>query len=129
MTDPIANLVIRLKNANKAKLPSITFNASKLVTSIVEVLASEGYISSYKVITKNKRKTMMIVLKYKNLVPTINGIRQISKPGLRVYQEAKKLPRVLHGLGIAIISTSQGVMTDYQARKLNLGGEVLVYVW
>ncbi|WEK82898.1 MAG: 30S ribosomal protein S8 [Mycoplasma sp.] len=129
MTDPIANLVVRLKNANKAKLPSITFNSSNLIASVVEVLQQEGYIQSYKVITKKHRKIMMIVLKYKNLIPTINGIRQISKPGLRVYQEAKKLPRVLHGLGIAIVSTSQGVMTDKKARKLNLGGEVLVYVW
>ncbi len=129
MTDPIANLVVRIKNANKARIPSISFFGSNLISSILTVLKNEGYITDFKVITVNRRKNTLVELKYKNSIPTINGIKQISKPGLRVYQQANKLPRVLHGLGIAIISTSKGIMTDAQARKENLGGEVLMYVW
>ena len=129
ITDPIADLIVRINNANKAKIPSITLGTSNLVTAILTVWKSEGYITDFKAIVKNKKSTTIVELKYKNLVPTINGIKQSSKPGLRVYQESKKLPRVLHGLGTAIISTSNGVMTDKQARKANIGGEVLMYVW
>lgn len=128
MTDPIADLTVRIKNANKARIPSISFYGSNLISSILAVLKNEGYITNYKVIKNRNRLNTIVELKYKNLVPTINGIKQISKPGLRVYQQASNLPHVLHGLGIAIISTSQGVMTDNQARKAKLGGEVLMYV-
>lgn len=129
MTDPISDLVVRIKNANKAHIPSISFSSSSLTSSIVEVLKQEGYIENYKIISHNKKKTTIIDLKYKNLLPVIHGIKQISKPGLRVYQECKKLPYVLHGLGTAVISTSKGVMTDKEARKNKIGGEVLIYIW
>lgn len=129
MTDPISDLVVRIKNANKAKLPSISFTGSNLTIAILDVLKAEGYIANFKVYKKANRKNVLVELKYKKSVSTINGIKQISKPSLRVYMEAKKLPRVLHGLGIAIISTSKGIMTDSSARKANLGGEVLLYVW
>ena len=129
MTDPISDLVVRIKNANKAHIPSISFSSSSLTSSIAEVLKQEGYIENYKIISHNKKKTTIIDLKYKNLVPVIHGIKQISKPGLRVYQECKKLPYVLHGLGTAVISTSKGVMTDKEARKNKIGGEVLIYIW
>ena len=129
MTDPISDLVVRIKNANKAHIPSISFNSSSLTSSIAEVLKQEGYIENYKIISHNKKKTTIIDLKYKNLLPVIHGIKQISKPGLRVYQECKKLSYVLHGLGTAVISTSKGVMTDKEARKNKIGGEVLIYIW
>ena len=129
MIDPIADLIIRIKNASKAHLQSIKFNSSNLTNSIVDVLKRQGYIDDYKVLVDNKRKSTIVNLKYKNSISPINGIRQISKPGLRVYQESKKLPYVLNGLGIAIISTSKGLMTDQEARKLKIGGEILLYVW
>lgn len=129
MTDPISDLVVRIKNANKAHIPSISFSSSSLTSSIAEVLKQEGYIENYKIISHNKKKTTIIDLKYRNLLPVIHGIKQISKPGLRVYQECKKLPYVLHGLGTAVISTSKGVMTDKEARKNKIGGEVLIYIW
>lgn len=128
MIDPISDLVVRIKNANKAKMPSISFTGSNLTIAILDVLKAEGYITNYKIFKKANRRNVLVELKYKKLIPTINGIKQISKPSLRVYMEAKKLPHVLHGLGIAIISTSKGIMTDAQARKANLGGEVLLYV-
>ena len=129
MNDPISDLVVRIKNANKAHIPSISFSSSSLTSSIAEVLKQEGYIENYKIISHNKKKTTIIDLKYKNLLPVIHGIKQISKPGLRVYQECKKLPYVLRGLGTAVISTSKGVMTDKEARKNKIGGEVLIYIW
>ena len=129
MTDPISDLVTRINNANRAKIQTITFSSSNLTSSIAEVLKQEGYIENYKIISHNKKKSTIINLKFKNLVPVIHGIKQISKPGLRVYQECKKLPYVLHGIGTAIISTSKGVMTDREARKNKIGGEVLVFVW
>ena len=129
MNDPIADLVVRIKNANKARIPSVSLSGSNLTTSIIDVLKKEGYIAQYKVVSTNKKKTTVIDLKYKNSIPTINGIKQISKPGLRVYQECAKLPKVLNGLGTAIISTNKGIMTDKEARQSNLGGEVLIYVW
>ncbi len=129
MTDPISDLVTRINNANRAKIQTITFSSSNLTSSIAEVLKQEGYIENYKIISHDKKKSTIINLKFKNLVPVIHGIKQISKPGLRVYQECKKLPYVLHGIGTAIISTSKGVMTDREARKNKIGGEVLVFVW
>jgi small subunit ribosomal protein S8 len=128
MTDPISDLVTRINNANRAKIQTITFSSSNLTSSIAEVLKQEGYIENYKIISHDKKKSTIINLKFKNLVPVIHGIKQISKPGLRVYQECKKLPYVLHGIGTAIISTSKGVMTDREARKNKIGGEVLVFV-
>jgi small subunit ribosomal protein S8 len=129
--DPIADLIVRIKNANRARHQSVSVNTSKLACAVLDVLKNEGYIDGYesKKLAKSVKQMTTIKLKYKELTPTITGIKQISKPGLRVYQEAKRLPRVLNGLGIAVISTSQGVVSDKFARKHNLGGEVIAYIW
>lgn len=129
--DPIADLIVKIKNASRAKLPIAKIQTSNYTTAILEVLKAEGYIEGFE-IKKDKtstKSTTIINIKYKNQTPSISEIRQISKPGLRIYLESKKLPKVLNGLGIAIVSTSQGVMTDKNARKNNLGGEVVAYVW
>jgi small subunit ribosomal protein S8 len=128
--DPIADLIVRIKNATRARLGEVVIQTSNLTSAILNVLKSEGYIDTYEVKkdrNSNKQKTM-IKLKYKEQTSVITGIKQISKPGLRVYQEAQHLPRVLNGLGIAVISTSSGVVTDKQARTKHLGGEVIAYV-
>lgn len=129
--DPIADLISKLNNANKAKLPSIKIQTSHLTTAIVEILKNEGYISSYNIkkAARTNKDITIVFLKYKNQIPAINGLKQISKPGLRAYTSAEKMPRVLNGLGIAIVSTSHGVMTNKNAKKANLGGEVIAYVW
>jgi small subunit ribosomal protein S8 len=128
--DPIADLIVRIKNANRARHPNCTIYTSKITTAILEVLKTEGYITNYETKKNNKSNVnrTVITLKYKEQVPAISGIKQISKPGLRIYQESKKIPRVLSGLGVAVISTSQGVVTDKFARTNNLGGEVIAYV-
>lgn len=129
--DPIADLISKLNNANKARLQTIKIQTSRLTTSILEILKTEGYISSYSVKTlgKTKKQITIVSLKYKNQIPAINGLRQISKPGLRAYTSAEKMPKVLNGLGIAIVSTSHGIMTNKNAKKANLGGEVIAYIW
>jgi small subunit ribosomal protein S8 len=128
--DPIADLITRIKNANKARHPNCAIYTSNITTAILNVLKQEGYIAGYEVKKGNRTaiNKSVITLKYKDQVPAITGIKQISKPSLRIYQEAKKIPRVLSGLGIAIVSTSQGVVTDKFARSNNLGGEVIAYV-
>ena len=128
--DPIADLISKLNNANKARLQTIKIQTSRLTTSILEILKNEGYISSYNVKTlgKTKKQITIVHLKYKNQIPAINGLRQISKPGLRAYTSAEKMPKVLNGLGIAIVSTSHGIMTIKNAKKANLGGEVIAYI-
>ncbi len=129
--DPISDLITKINNARKAKLPEVTIYTSKLTTAILDVLKEQGYIEDYAIAKdkKSSNKVTTIKLKYKNFISSISGMKQISKPGLRVYQESKKLPKVLNGLGIAIISTSQGIVTDKFARKNNLGGEIIAYVW
>lgn len=129
--DPISDLITKINNARKARLNEVTIATSKMTTSILEVLKQEGYIEDYLVAKakKSANKVTTIKLKYKNFVSSITGMKQISKPGLRIYQESKKIPKVLNGLGIAIISTNQGVVTDKFARKNNLGGEIIAYVW
>ena len=128
--DPISDLTSKLNNANKARLSTVKIQTSNLTTSILDILNNEGYIASYQIKNagKTNKKITIIHLKYKNQVPTIHGLRQISKPGLRVYTSAEDMPRVLNGLGIAVVSTSHGVMTGKQAKKANLGGEVLAYI-
>lgn len=128
--DPIADLLVRIKTGTKAKKDVIEVRTSKIVTSILKLLKDEGYIVSYenKDIGNNKKITE-ITLKYKDNISSIMGVRQISKPGLRIYSESEKLPKVLNGLGVAIISTSKGLMTDRDARKNHIGGEVIAYVW
>lgn len=129
--DPISDLISKLNNANKARLQTVKIQTSNLTTAILDILKNEGYIASYNVknLGKTKKKITIIHLKYKNQIPAINGLRQISKPGLRIYTSAEDMPKVLNGLGIAVVTTSHGVMTGKQARKANLGGEVIAYVW
>ena len=133
MTDPIADMLTRLRNANQAYHDTAVMPHSKLKVGIAEILASEGYIASYKVNEPKEGevgKTLAITLKYgQNRERSIAGVRRISKPGLRVYAKSTGLPKVLGGLGIAIISTSQGLLTDKQANRTGVGGEVVAYVW
>ena len=130
ITDPIADMLTRLRNANSARHLSVDIPASNLKKSIAEILLEEGYIKNYQIIDDGKQGIIRVSLKYaENKQRVISGIKRISKPGLRVYAGKDELPRVLRGLGIAIISTSKGVMTDKKARKENVGGEVLAYIW
>ena len=131
MSDPIADMLTRIRNANTAKHDTVDVPASKMKLAIANILLDEGYIAKYDVIEDGTFKTIHITLKYganKN-EKIITGLKRISKPGLRVYANTEELPKVLGGLGVAIISTNQGVITDKQARKLGVGGEVLAYVW
>ena len=131
MSDPIADMLTRIRNANTAKHDTVDVPASKMKLAIAESLLEEGYIKKYDVIEDGNFKTIHITLKYgadKN-EKIISGIKRISKPGLRVYAGKEELPKVLGGLGIAIISTNQGVVTDKKARELQVGGEVLAFVW
>ena len=131
MSDPIADMLTRIRNANTAKHDTVDVPASKMKLAIAKILLDEGYIAKYDIIEDGTFKTIHITLKYgadKN-EKIISGIKRISKPGLRVYANKEELPQVLGGLGVAIISTNHGVITDKEARKLNVGGEVLAFVW
>ena len=131
MTDPIADMLTRIRNANTSKHDTVDVPASKMKNAIAEILYKEGFIQKYELVEDGNFKNIRITLKYgkdKN-EKIITGLKRISKPGLRVYASKEELPRVLGGLGIAIISTNQGVVTDKEARKLNIGGEVLAYIW
>lgn len=129
MTDPIADMLTRIKNANAMRRETVTVPSSNVKTAILNVLKAEGYIVDFTVSEEVKSVTT-ITLKYtEDNQRVIKGLKRISKPSLHVYSSAEDLPKVLNGLGVAIISTSQGIMTDKQARKLNIGGEVLAYVW
>ena len=129
-TDPIADMLTRIRNANSSKHKTVDIPASKMKVAITDILFKEGYIKSFEEISNDVQGTIRVTLKYDekgNRV--IAGIKRISKPGLRVYASKEDLPKVLNGLGIAIVSTSKGIMTDKEARKVGLGGEVLAYVW
>ena len=131
VSDPIADMLTRIRNANAAKHDTVDVPSSKMKLAIAKILLDEGYIAKYDLIEDGSFKTIHITLKYgadKN-EKIISGIKRISKPGLRVYAGKDELPKVLGGLGVAIISTNQGVITDKEARKLNVGGEVLAFVW
>ena len=131
MTDPIADMLTRIRNANTSKHDTGDVPASKMKLAIADILVKEGYVAKYDLVEDGTAKNIRITLKYgkdKN-EKIISGLKRISKPGLRVYAGKDELPRVLGGLGIAIISTNQGVMTDKEARKLNVGGEVLAFIW
>ena len=131
MSDPIADMLTRIRNANTAKHDTVDVPASKMKLAIADILVREGYIKKYDIVEDGKIKTIHVTLKYgadKN-EKVITGIKRISKPGLRVYAGKDELPRVLGGLGIAILSTNQGIVTDKEARKLQVGGEVLAFVW
>ena len=130
-SDPIADMLTRIRNANTAKHDTVDVPASKMKIAIADILLNEGYITKYDIVEDGNFKTIRITLKYgadKN-EKVISGLKRISKPGLRVYANSEELPRVLGGLGTAIISTNQGVITDKEARKLQIGGEVLCFVW
>ncbi|MBE3519842.1 MAG: 30S ribosomal protein S8 [Firmicutes bacterium] len=130
MVDPIGDMLTRLRNAGMARHDSVEFPNSKLKAAIVDVLKKQGFIRDYEIRRDGPKSYIRVYLKYgPSKRPAITGIRQISKPGLRIYAKKEELPRVLGGLGIAIISTSKGVMTDKDARALGLGGEVICYVW
>ena len=129
-TDPIADMLTRIRNASAAKHKTVDVPASKMKKAIADILYNEGYIKSVEEIANENQGILRIALKYdENGAKGIAGIKRISKPGLRVYASAEKLPKVLNGLGIALISTSKGIKTDKEARKENLGGEVLAYIW
>ena len=131
MSDPIADMLTRIRNANSAKHDTVDVSSSKMKLAIAKILLDEGYIKAYELVDNGNFKDIHITLKYgvdKN-DKIITGIKRISKPGLRVYASKDELPKVLGGLGVAIMSTNQGVITDKEARKLNVGGEVLAFVW
>ena len=131
ITDPIADMLTRIRNAQVARHDAVTMPASNTKKAIAKILLDEGYIKSYDVVDDGLQGTLKVTLKYMNgkSTPVITGLKRISKPGLRVYARCEELPKVLGGLGVAIISTSKGLMTDRVARKENLGGEVLCYIW
>lgn len=130
VTDPIADLITRMRNANQMRYNEVVVPSSNLKLEIVKILKAEGYITDYKVEKGQVQDNIVITLKYgKNKERVISGLKRISKPGLRVYAKAEEIPTVLNGLGISIVSTSKGIMTGKEARKENLGGEVLAYVW
>ena len=130
ITDAIADMLTRIRNANSAKHETVDIPCSNMKKAIAEILLEEGYIKSYTVIDDNKQGVIKVTLKYgpgKSRI--ISGLRRVSKPGLRIYSSCEDLPRVMRGLGVAIISTPKGIMTDKKARKENVGGEVLAFVW
>ena len=131
INDPIADMLTRIRNAQVARHDAVTLPASNTKKAIAKILLDEGYIKSYDVVDDGLQGSIKITLKYMNgkSTPVITGLKRISKPGLRVYARCEELPKVLGGLGVAIISTSKGLMTDRVARKENLGGEVLCYIW
>lgn len=130
ITDPIADMLTRIRNANNAKHDTVDVPASNMKKSIAQILLDEGYIKSFQIIDGNTQGVIRITLKYAaGKEKVITGLRRVSKPGLRVYAGSEELPQVLRGLGVAIVSTSKGVMTDKAARKANVGGEVLAFIW
>lgn len=129
LSDPISNLLTNIRNASMVAAETTEVPASKASTRILEILKEDGYIEDFQLMKGNVQGTLKVYLKYENRQPAITGLKRISKPGLRVYTGSQDLPRVLNGLGIAVISTSKGVITDREARKQNLGGEVVCHVW
>ena len=130
ITDPVADMLTRIRNASSAKHETVDVPASNLKKAIAQILLDEGYIKSFELVDNGNQGVLHITLKYMaKKAPVISGLKRVSKPGLRIYAGAEELPRVLKGLGIAIVSTSKGVMTDKKARELHIGGEVLAFVW
>lgn len=130
ITDTIADMLTRIRNANSAKHATVDVPASNLKKQIAQILLDEGYIKSFKVVDDNKQGVIKITLKYTDSkAQVITGLRRVSKPGLRIYSNCKDMPKVMKDLGIAIVSTSKGIMTDKKAREMNVGGEVLAFVW
>ena len=130
ITDPVADMLTRIRNASSAKHETVDVPASNLKKAIAQILLDEGYIKSFELVDNGNQGVLHITLKYMaKKAPVISGLKRVSKPGLRIYAGAEELPKVLKGLGIAIVSTSKGVMTDKKARELHIGGEVLAFVW
>ena len=130
ITDTIADLLTRIRNANSAKHATVDVPASNMKKAITQILLEEGYIKSYQMIEDGKQGIIRITLKYgENKSQVITGLRRVSKPGLRIYSSCEDMPKVMKGLGVAIVSTSKGIMTDRKARELNVGGEVLAFIW
>ena len=129
VTDTIADMLTRIRNANQMRYEEVKVPASNVKSEIARILKEEGFIKDYKIVKDDAQGTIVLALKYNKKERVITGLKRISKPGLRVYAKNDEVPKVLNGLGIAIISTSKGIMTDKQARKENIGGEVLAYIW
>ena len=130
MSDVIADMLTRIRNANDAKHATVDIPASNMKKSIADILVEEGYVKSYQIIEDGKQGTIRVTLKYEgNKQKVLRGIRRVSKPGLRIYAGFQDMPKVMNGLGIAIVSTSKGIMTDKKARQMKVGGEVLAFVW
>lgn len=130
ITDTIADLLTRVRNASTAKHATVDVPASNVKKAITEILLNEGYIKSYQVVEDGKQGIIRITLKYdENRTPVISGIKRVSKPGLRIYSSCEDMPKVMKGLGVAIVSTSKGIVTDKKARELGVGGEILAFVW
>ncbi len=129
VTDPISDFLLRIRNASKAKKLRVEIPASKMKQGLAEILKKENYIHDYSIVEDNKQNFIKIQLKYRDGLSAITGLKRISKPGLRVYKDSSELPRVLNGLGTAVISTSRGLLTDKEARALAIGGEVICYIW
>ena len=130
ITDTIADLLTRIRNASSAKHATVDVPASNMKKSIAQILVDEGYVKGFQFIEDGKQGIIRITLKYgENNTPVISGLRRVSKPGLRIYTSCEDMPKVLKGLGVALISTSKGIMTDKKAREMNVGGEVLAFIW
>ena len=129
MNDPISDMLTRIRNANVQRHDTVDIPYSNVKNQIAEILVNEGFVNSMDILQDGVKKTIRITLKYENKTRVLQGLKRISKPGLRIYANVEQLPKVLNGLGIAIISTSKGIVTDKEARKQKLGGEVLAYVW
>ena len=129
ITDPIADMLTRIRNANTQRHDTVDIPYSIVKNQIAKILVDEGFVKSMDILEDGVKKTIRLTLKYDNKVRVLQGLKRISKPGLRIYANVEELPKVLNGLGIAVISTSKGIMTDKEARKENIGGEVLAYIW
>ena len=129
MSDVIADMLTRIRNANNAKHESVDIPASNMKKSIADILVKEGYVKGYQIVEDGKQGIIRVALKYNGKEKVIKGLRRVSKPGLRIYASCEDMPRVMNGLGIAIVSTSKGIMTGKKAQSLNVGGEVIAFVW
>ena len=129
MSDVIADMLTRIRNANDAKHATVDVPASNMKKAIADILVKEGYVKGYQIVEDGKQGIIRVALKYNGKEKVIKGLRRVSKPGLRIYASCEDMPRVMNGLGIAIVSTSKGIMTDKEARKNNIGGEVIAFVW
>ena len=129
MSDVIADMLTRIRNANSAKHDTVDIPASNMKKAIADILVSEGYVKGYHIVEDGKQGIIRVAMKYNGKEKVIKGLRRVSKPGLRIYASCEDMPRVMNGLGVAIVSTSKGIMTDKEARKQKIGGEVLAFVW